>query len=564
MATAPLTLPAISGRPAVVGPARAWSWHEIHAAAAEAALRLPPGSRVCNLCATRVGFLVWWLAALRRGCLQLLPPSGGRADLVALLDGANDVTVVVDDETLLRPVARTSARTIVYLPQLPAVLPGPAELGWAPDFDRQAFCLFTSGTTGEPQPQLRTLRQMIRGAEATVSRLDPLVQGGVQAWRAIVCSVPPQHMFGFETSVLLSWMTGIPVLDRRPLLPVDVRTAMQEVGGPAAWIATPLHLRALAQSGEPLPDCRLALVSTMPLAAALAEQVEHLVKAPVVEIYGSTETGALATRRTARERSWLPLAGVHLQPTDSGTVATGDHFPSPQHLADEIQVNAGGGFDVLGRHADMVKIGGRRISLSSLNLLLQDLPGLRDGVLHLPSGGNAATPRLVLLHAGPLERRAAEAWLRERIDAVFMPRQWIQVAQLPRDANGKLPRAELDALCEAHRKRLAETQLEFEFSIPASHPALPGHFPGHPVVPGVLILDVLVNHLRTATACEVRHLRKVKFLSPLLPDQPASVRFDRRGTAWSFQVSTAAAGAAARVVAEGRMELGATNAEAAG
>jgi acyl-coenzyme A synthetase/AMP-(fatty) acid ligase/3-hydroxymyristoyl/3-hydroxydecanoyl-(acyl carrier protein) dehydratase len=559
---ADVKLPVISNGLAVIGAARAWTWHEIHAAAAQAALRLPAGGRVCNLCASRVGFLVWWLAALRRGCLQLLPPSGGRADLVALLDDGDGVTVVVDDETLLRPIARTRARCIVYLPQHPAALPPPSQLAFEPDLDRHAFCLYTSGTTGEPQPQLRTLRHMVHGAEATASRLDPLVQGGLRAWRAIVCSVPPQHMFGFETSVLLSWVTGIPVLDSRPLLPLDVRAAMQQVGGPLAWIATPLHLRALAQSGESLPDCRLALVSTMPLAATLAEQVESLVRAPVLEIFGSTETGALATRRTARERYWLPLAGVRLEQAAAATVASGAHFPSPQQVADEIELRADGSFEMLGRHADMVKIGGRRTSLSSLNLLLQELPGLRDGVLHLPSGGNASTPRLVLLHAGPLERQAAQAWLRERIDPVFMPRQWIQLARLPRDANGKLARAELDALCEAHRNPSTETRLDFDFSIPADHPALPGHFPGRPVVPGVLILDVLADHLRAATAREVRHLRRVKFISPLLPGEPASVRLERRGTTWSFQVSTAADGGS-RLVAEGRIELGAVCAGAA-
>ncbi|HVE54293.1 MAG TPA: AMP-binding protein, partial [Ramlibacter sp.] len=437
---------------------------------------------------------------------------------------------------------------------VPQPLPGPSELAWTPDWDRVAFCLYTSGTTGTPRPQYKTLGQLTRGAHALAERLDPLVEGGLRAWRAIVCSVPPQHMFGFETSVLLSWVTGIPVLDRRPLLPLDVRAALAQVGGPAAWIATPLHLRALAQSGESLPACRLVLASTMPLAPALAAHAERAANAPVVEIFGSTETGALATRRTASEARWQPLGDVRLAHASEGTVASGAHFPSPHVLGDVVELGGDGRFVLLGRHADMVKIGGRRASLSGLNLLLQDLPGLRDGVFHAPEG-EAATQRLVLLYAGPLDRPAAERWLRERIDAVFMPRRWVQVERLPRDANGKLARAALDALLAGERNATPESApLDFAFTIAADHPALAGHFPGHAIVPGVLILDLVFARLREASGRDVHAVPRVKFLSALEPGEAARVQFRQREASTAFRVSTGD-GTAWRVIAEGSLVL---------
>ena len=66
----------------------------------------------------------------------------------------------------------------------------------------------------------------------------------------IVCSVPPQHMFGVEARSCCRWCTAIAVLDRRPLLPADVRAAFAD-GAPAAWIATPLHLRAWCSRRAP-------------------------------------------------------------------------------------------------------------------------------------------------------------------------------------------------------------------------------------------------------------------------------------------------------------------------
>ena len=547
---------------AVIGGVRDWSWHEVHAAAAELATRLPPQGPVCNLCGTRVGFLVTFLATLRRGCLQLLPPSGGTTELLALLQATEGCTIVVDDTTPLQGLAGTRARSLIYLPQVPRTLPPGAELAWTPDADRPCACLYTSGSTGTPQPQSKTWGQLLAGAQALAARLDPLVQGGLAAWRAIVSSVPPQHMFGFETAVLLPLATGVPVLDRRPLLPLDVRAALEQCGGPAAWIATPLHLRALAQSGEELPACRLALVSTMPLAPALAAQVEPLVHAPVIEIFGSTETGVLATRRTARTLRWQPLGGVRLAAGAAGTQAWGTHFPSPHTLSDEIELGADGGFALLGRPADMVKVGGRRASLAALNLLLQDLPGLQDGVFYLPPHEGPAG-RLVLLHAGPLDRASAERWLRQRVDAVFLPRAWLQVERLPRDANGKLPRRALEDLYATQRARREAPALPgFAFQVAPEHPALAGHFPGRPIVPGVLILDHVIEALRQCIGRDVKHLPRVKFSAPLRPGENASVEFRQRAASVAFCVSTMRDGER-QVIAEGSLVPGPVRVEAA-
>jgi acyl-coenzyme A synthetase/AMP-(fatty) acid ligase len=177
------------------------------------------------------------------------------------------------------------------------------------------------------------------------------------------------------------------------------------------------------------------------------------VAAPVLEIYGSTETGAVATRRTAREARWKPLPDVLLAPSEDGCDAWGSHFRSPQRLADRIAIDADGTFELLGRQADLIKVAGRRASLAGLNQLLQQLPGLSDGVFYLPAT-ELPTERLVLIHVRESpERSAIEAWLRERMDPVFLPRAFIAVDRLPRSSSGKLPRAALDDIYEAWRAK---------------------------------------------------------------------------------------------------------------
>ena len=439
-------------RLAVIGATQQWTWRQIHLASIALAKKFDETSTICNLCNTRVGFLVTWLAALRRGCLQLLPPSGGHADLTAILKACSGAMVIVDDEQLLHPQWKEHARCLINAPaEIQWSLSDEVAL-WTPDWNLPTVRLYTSGSTGTPEPQMRTLGQLARGAQVLGSRLNEEVDGGLITIKSIVCSVSPQHMFGLETSVMLSLVHAIPVLDRRPLLPADVNTALKQLAIGALWIATPLHLQALVTAGDEVINCNLVIASTMALNPVVAEHAERLAKAPVLEIYGSTETGVLAMRRTARDVSWQPVHGVHIDISESDAQVSGSHFPSPQRLTDHILPDKYGNFKLLGRHGDMIKIAGRRTSLAGLNSLLDDLPGLTDGVFYLPTTG-AFADRLVLIHAGVtrLNAEATQRWLRERIDPVFLPRGIIQVLSLERTDSGKLSRATLDRIYAAWR-----------------------------------------------------------------------------------------------------------------
>jgi 3-hydroxymyristoyl/3-hydroxydecanoyl-(acyl carrier protein) dehydratase len=77
------------------------------------------------------------------------------------------------------------------------------------------------------------------------------------------------------------------------------------------------------------------------------------------------------------------------------------------------------------------------------------------------------------------------------------------------------------------------------FTVPASHPSLPGHFPGTPVVPGVVLLDLV---LRAASEWQrhevsVSGLKQAKFLAPLLPEERADVALEVTGEELGFRVS---------------------------
>jgi 3-hydroxymyristoyl/3-hydroxydecanoyl-(acyl carrier protein) dehydratase len=74
------------------------------------------------------------------------------------------------------------------------------------------------------------------------------------------------------------------------------------------------------------------------------------------------------------------------------------------------------------------------------------------------------------------------------------------------------------------------------FSIAPTHPALPGHFPGRPVVPGVVLLDRVAAALERWRGARVAGLPQVKFLRPLLPGQSAELVLEGDGKSIRFRI----------------------------
>ena len=78
--------------------------------------------------------------------------------------------------------------------------------------------------------------------------------------------------------------------------------------------------------------------------------------------------------------------------------------------------------------------------------------------------------------------------------------------------------------------------LRFTFAIPADHPSLAGHFPGAPVVPGVIVLDYVLSQLAWPASAPHR-LAWVKFISALLPEQVATATICQEIAGWRFTVA---------------------------
>ncbi|MBH2009254.1 MAG: acyl-CoA synthetase, partial [Xanthomonadaceae bacterium] len=178
-------------------------------------------------------------------------------------------------------------------------------------------------------------------------------------------------------------------------------------------------------------------------------------KAPLLEIYGSTETGQIASRRTTQTFEWTLFPGITLSALEGRVWASGGHLAQAMPLGDELELLDAERFLLHGRTADLINIAGKRSSLGYLNHQLNAIPGVVDGAFFMPDegdGGHVTRLSAFVVAPGltPAQLRTA---LRERIDAMFMPRPLVLLESLPRNSTGKLPRSALETLARQHRKR---------------------------------------------------------------------------------------------------------------
>jgi acyl-coenzyme A synthetase/AMP-(fatty) acid ligase len=251
--------------------------------AKQVAQRLPRGKHVLNVCADRYQFAVGLAACLMSERVSLLPSTHTPQVIAQLADFAPDAFCLTDDRRCDIQLPRA------YYPDL--ARPAPALAAARFEVPRiaasqLAAIVFTSGSTGTPVPYKKTWGLLSRCIQSGAPRLG-LSDGRSHA---LIGTVPGQHMYGLESTVLLALLSGNALSAERPFYPADIAAAVQGVPRPRVLVTTPIHLRTLLASEIELPAVDLVMSATAPLSRDLARQVEEKYGAPLLEIYCSTET----------------------------------------------------------------------------------------------------------------------------------------------------------------------------------------------------------------------------------------------------------------------------------
>ncbi|VVP97225.1 Tyrocidine synthase 3 [Pseudomonas fluorescens] len=376
------------------------------------------------------------------------------------------------------------------------------------DLDRCTLSLCTSGSSGEPKRIEKQLRQLVNEVQA-LERL----WGADLGPACIIGSVATQHIYGLLFRVLWPLCAGRPFVRRQLAFPEDLQRASRE--HPAfAWVASPALLKRMGDNLDwpAMSAVRRVFSSGGALPAEAAQCLHERLQQWPTEIFGSSETGGIAWRQG--NTRWQPFADVVLsQDSDGALLIASPYLPAGhvEHTADAARIAADGRFELLGRLDRIVKLEEKRISLPMLEQALMAHDWVAEARLGVVQENRASLGALLVLSEAGLHalrnqgRRSVTETLRQHLgqhcETLALPRRWRLLRQLPLNAQGKLPQADVEALLLAPRPKaphvLEQVETAGEWSLQLAVPPdlayFSGHFPQAPVLPGVVQVEWALN-----------------------------------------------------------------------
>lgn len=414
--------------------------------------------------------------------------------------------------------------------------------------------LFSSGTTsGTPTPAPKCTAQLLGEARMLA---DTLFSNGTR----VVSTVHPGHIYGLLYSVLAPLMCEGAFIRETPFFPESVSAAVLEHGADVL-VTVPTHLATL-ESIEPKAFASLTriLSSTAPLTRVLATRLFERFALEVTEILGSSETGGMATRRVPSEKAWTPLPRVDLWADEDGRLWVDSPYASPSlerpyRSAERVEFK-GGAFRHLGRMDGVIKIGGRRISLADVAARVLEVDGVHDAALAVSDAAGLHGKRLHLaVVADHEDAHKIQEYLRQYFEASTLPRRIQFVEALPREANGKLQRARLNALFEKNNASKPDVleirwleslsddapknmqNARYKLEVPTSYQWFEGHFDGYPLMAAAVQLHDIIAPAakRFLGQGHIAHIPRMKFSSTIKPGDRLEIRM--KGTAAALRFS---------------------------
>jgi acyl-coenzyme A synthetase/AMP-(fatty) acid ligase len=436
------------------------------------------------------------------------------------------------------------------------------------DLDQCWLSLCTSGSSGEPKRIEKNLRQLSNEVQA----LEQL-WGTDLGPACVIGSVATQHIYGLLFRVLWPLCAGRTFVRRQLAFPEDLQRASRQY--PAfAWVASPALLKRMGDNLDwPALSCvRRVFSSGGALPTEAAQSLHQRLGQWPTEIFGSSETGGIAWRQGAG--LWQPFADVKLsQDSDGALLIASPYLPAGhvEHTADAARIAGDGRFELLGRLDRIVKLEEKRISLPMLEQALMSHDWVSEARLGVVQENRASLGALLVLSESGLHalrnlgRRAVTEALRrhlsEHCETLALPRRWRWLRQLPLNAQGKLPQAEVEALLMAARPKAPQVleqvetdgQWSLQLLVPPDLAYFSGHFPTAPVLPGVVQVDWALSLGRQLMDLPPRFvgMEVLKFQQLMRPGDEIQLhlRFDReRGKLYFAYRNDTAACSSGRIV----------------
>ena len=492
----------------------------------QASFAAVPGPRIALYFDDAYDFACALFGAWHAGKVAVLPGDAQPATLQRLLPEVNGCAG--DLPNALQPAA-TGAAALQPL-----------------DLRETRAVIYTSGSSGQPIAIHKRLAQL----DSEIQHLEQVFGARIDAAGAPVihATVSHQHIYGLLFVTTWPLAAGRTVEVEKIAYPEQMAERLGR--GPSVLVSSPAHLRRLPETldwAAARSQIRAIFSSGGPLPPESSQQAHALLGESPTEVYGSSETGGVAWRQRARDGdAWTALPGVQWRLKDDTLCVQSSHLDGDDwwETSDRAKVLEDGRFVLQGRADRIAKIEEKRVSLVAMEDALLASGAIAEARALLVSGEHG--PRLAVVavpNAQGWSRLQAQgklalngqlrAHLLQSFERVVLPRRFRYVRELPVNTQGKATEALLAALFQPElplaqwrerRAPLAAVSLDI---VPQLR-VFDGHFPGAPVLPGVVQLDWAVLFGRQAFQLPQRFLRaeQLKFSQPVLPPLQLELALD--------------------------------------
>jgi len=420
--------------------------------------------------------------------------------------------------------------------------------------DETSIILYTSGSTGKPKAIQQRLTEMEADNRFAIS------QWGDEYLKRKACStVSHHHIYSLLWAMLLPFTLGVPFRRRRIEFPYE----MEKLSDTEYIIITaPAFLKRAAEmessSGFFLKSPWIFSAGAV-LAPEAAQKISEVFGFWPVEVYGSTETSGIAWRQSANGPEWTVFDNAQISQNRDGCLIIRSPYikdPAGYETADMVDILEDGRFLLKGRLDSMVKIEGKRISLTEIeDRILQSGLASDVCVISMEDKRQYLAAAIVFNNKGKerfngLEKHEINKFWREHLlkylDNIVIPKKWRYPEQLPLDAQGKKIKENIRILfsgepgTEERIIQKTETSVSLEFSIPDTSPYFDGHFPGFPILPAVAQVELALRFASKyfGTSIGVSEIRKIKFSNLIRPFNPLVLTIDKKEKNISFKINS--------------------------
>jgi len=423
-----------------------------------------PGDRVVVCAGTSAALVCAYVALLRAGLVAVpVNPTYTRGEVERVVRAARPAAAIVSDGERARWIRGAAPGCAVSGLDLgfEAVGQGGEVALDVARTDDPALLMYTSGTTGTPKGALLSHGNLLSSARAVAL-----------AWRwtpedRLLLTLPLFHVHGLGVGIIGSLVSGSQVVLRPGFSPDDI--AEQAGDDVTMFFAVPAMYQRLVASGhaEALAPLRLLVSGSAALSAAQSDAVAEAAGQRPLERYGMTETMMITSNPIAGPRKpgkvGLPLPGVELRLAEDGEVQVrGPNVMSGYDLAqpgeedgftadgwlrtgDLGELDEDGYLRLVGRSKELIISGGFNVHPREVEETLAAFPGVREvAVIGRPSDewGEAVTA-VVVAEEGAIDADELRGFAAERLAAYKVPKAVEFVDALPRNAMGKIVRADL-------------------------------------------------------------------------------------------------------------------------